>query len=52
MELAGREVNRVIRRIFPPTELSFHTTKLSKQPILVQSKFDNTCRICNKQSFV
>ena len=54
MELqnADREVNRVIRRIFPPTELSFHTTKLPKQPILIQSKFDNTCRICNKQIFV
>ena len=54
MELpyAGREVNRVIRRIFRPTELSFHARKLPKQPILIQSKFDNTCRIYNKQIFV
>lgn len=49
---AGREVNREIRRTFPPTELSFHKTKLPKQPILIHSKFDNTCRICNKQIFV
>lgn len=54
MELpyAGREVNRVIRQIFPSTELSFHTTKLPKQPILIQSKFDITCRICSKHIFV
>lgn len=54
LQYAGREVNRVIHRIFPPTELSsrFHTTKVPKQPLLIQSKFDNTCRICNKQIFV